>query len=706
MANYKFIFSELADMANTIKKNSQNRIQALNTLQLHINSFVGSQNISGETAESVTTYFANAYTPIITSLVILINHHAQQCIKYIKYYEAADLGGSTRVDTHEQDDLSSHNKAQRLTLVHDKGYLSNGLNILSECGVAVPAGVLSQHDTVTSEKLGLNSQIDKLKNDIETIENYYKTQKDDYAAQLNASLNVLLSKMRSAEVPNYTAGKDFFASPEMDGMRKAALALWYQSFLSQDSEDLGLGERYTNYQGLKDFAAFDIWTEEDVEKFRKLQFIPFDKWPEEYKQYFDWNSRPNGYPRNGLGGNCVWYAFGRFMMIQGKTFAIGPGGDAYDWYSVASGRGYTTGLKPKVGSILCWDYAGGGNGHVAFIEKMIAPSEKYPYGAVLVSQSSWSGNGPSNFANMDICPLNEDGSVAMVYNGYTRTDAIYQGCIYPDKDYNQRIITPFGKATKSDLNFINELAKGNKPAAYNIEDAPKETPTQTKASSNISGNPDPKINGTLKRDNTIENGTISKGNPDPKTNGTLKTSGGDNSKSHKDFVDTSKNDPDPKTNKNLKTEHETKSEQHKSTKAPHNTADKPTSDNKQNNTINNKSYNSSKQVGQTVQNAGDKAMSDAKASVADKSQTSPKTSQSVDRLSDLDIESLQKKLNVSVDGGIGPETISAIQKEVGATVDGYWGAETSSKIQEYLGVEVDGYAGTETLTALNEWATK
>jgi Surface antigen len=68
------------------------------------------------------------------------------------------------------------------------------------------------------------------------------------------------------------------------------------------------------------------------------------------------------YPR--LNGQCTWYAWGRANQLFGITNL--PTGNAKEWLSLASQKGFRTGLDPAKNSIVV--FAGTTYGHVAYIE--------------------------------------------------------------------------------------------------------------------------------------------------------------------------------------------------------------------------------------------------------------------------------------------------------------------------------------------------
>ena len=88
----------------------------------------------------------------------------------------------------------------------------------------------------------------------------------------------------------------------------------------------------------------------------------------------------NGWQAGPSGGNCTWYAFGRAAEYTGKVQKLSKN-NACTWYKSWGGK---KGKTPKPGSIICWSYAGGGDGHVAFVEKV---SSK---GNIFISNSGWS----------------------------------------------------------------------------------------------------------------------------------------------------------------------------------------------------------------------------------------------------------------------------------------------------------------------------
>ena len=107
------------------------------------------------------------------------------------------------------------------------------------------------------------------------------------------------------------------------------------------------------------------------------------------------------------GGNCVWYAYGRFLEV----WATAPkaqrdahpwkgffNGNGYQMVSQARARGFKTGLTPKPGALICWGYYGsasGSPGHVAFVED-VRLDKNGRVKSIEISQSGWSSGDMKN----------------------------------------------------------------------------------------------------------------------------------------------------------------------------------------------------------------------------------------------------------------------------------------------------------------------
>ena len=141
----------------------------------------------------------------------------------------------------------------------------------------------------------------------------------------------------------------------------------------------------------------------------------------------------NPFPINpSTGGNCTWYAWGRFAEIWaecGGTPAASPPstGNAVSFYSRAkANKRYKVGLEPKPGAIICWGYgsAGGNPGHVAVVESVTKSGDKVT--SIEVSNSGWS-SGP--MANKTL--TRGDGKA-----GYSAWNFHYGNCYFNGFVYN------------------------------------------------------------------------------------------------------------------------------------------------------------------------------------------------------------------------------------------------------------------------------
>ena len=88
---------------------------------------------------------------------------------------------------------------------------------------------------------------------------------------------------------------------------------------------------------------------------------------------------------NILTGQCVGYAWGRFMEILGSTPKLSRG-NAEDWWNYKDG--YKRGQTPKLGAVICYrkgktGYGGDGAGHVAIVEQINSD------GSIVISESGY-----------------------------------------------------------------------------------------------------------------------------------------------------------------------------------------------------------------------------------------------------------------------------------------------------------------------------
>lgn len=82
-----------------------------------------------------------------------------------------------------------------------------------------------------------------------------------------------------------------------------------------------------------------------------------------------------------LTGQCVGYAYGRFMEIMGTTTCNLSTDNAGLWFGYTQ-DGYERGQTPQLGAVICWRNPGRA-GHVAIVEKINAD------GSIVTSNSAW-----------------------------------------------------------------------------------------------------------------------------------------------------------------------------------------------------------------------------------------------------------------------------------------------------------------------------
>lgn len=98
----------------------------------------------------------------------------------------------------------------------------------------------------------------------------------------------------------------------------------------------------------------------------------------------------NNFPfNNSTGGNCTWYAYGRFCEVAKKVISHGSG-NACRFYDKQYFPTCKRGKTAKVGAIICWGYgsAHGEPGHVAFVEEI--KNEGTSKEKIRITHSGWS----------------------------------------------------------------------------------------------------------------------------------------------------------------------------------------------------------------------------------------------------------------------------------------------------------------------------
>lgn len=131
-----------------------------------------------------------------------------------------------------------------------------------------------------------------------------------------------------------------------------------------------------------------------------------------------WYSYPNNpFPYNSSsGGNCTWYAYGRFCEIANEWVKMSSYPNAVFFYD--SFPNCKKGSTPKLGAIACWGrgYDRGEPGHVAVVEKV------YSNGDCDVTESGWTGGW-----HKGLHKLKKENNYC---NGWTSSGYSFRGFIY------------------------------------------------------------------------------------------------------------------------------------------------------------------------------------------------------------------------------------------------------------------------------------
>lgn len=153
-----------------------------------------------------------------------------------------------------------------------------------------------------------------------------------------------------------------------------------------------------------------------------------------------------------LTGQCVGYAWGRFMEVMGTTTTSLSRGNAGTWYGYTS-DGYKRGKTPALGAVICWSKPGAA-GHVAIVEKINSD------GSIVVSQSGYKNevynpSSKSHFWTGTITPKNGQYGVSWNSSAY-----VFQGFIYNPKGGSSAALsssTSESSSVESDL--LSEFLK-------------------------------------------------------------------------------------------------------------------------------------------------------------------------------------------------------------------------------------------------------
>lgn len=144
---------------------------------------------------------------------------------------------------------------------------------------------------------------------------------------------------------------------------------------------------------------------------------PTDKW---------YSSPGNSFPYNSLsGGNCTWYAYGRFCEIAKKWVECSFNGNAVHFYDKSYFPTCKRGKTPKLGAIACWGKGSelGEEGHVAVVEKL------YSNGDIAVTESGYTGGW-----HKGLHKLKKEHNYC---DGWTASGYVFRGFIYNPIEFDE-----------------------------------------------------------------------------------------------------------------------------------------------------------------------------------------------------------------------------------------------------------------------------
>ena len=442
--SYQFKYSDLEALADTIKANADCQLDALAKLKGQVDALVHTDDMTGEGAAAIKSYYSDLYGSIVPIMSLVITNHAKNCLLYIRAYANADMGGDTAISVEELNTVDRGIKKMK-----GKGDAIHSLDsvyrrtpdFVSAMDGSIPNSS-GDYNKISTARMNIAKHIDKIIEDIDTIENYYKKSQGDYGKEFTAArvalanLGVLLNQRgpKSARILNYDCEK-FWTSETGEKLKKAGIALWYEGDVKREAfKDAPVSDN-----------EYDDW------------LCNFDKRENgddlDYNKYF----QPpfNTCIRNYHGGNCTWYAFGRWLEAQGydgsDTAALAQAFstvNAVNFWERAEEMGLERGQEPREGAIMVWGYDGsehGQPGHVAFVESV----DKN--GNVKTTESGWSGG-----------RFWHDGYSAE--NGYAKAyrNAQFRGFIYPKGN------APV-KMNDADKAFLEDLKKSHPKSKLPVE---------------------------------------------------------------------------------------------------------------------------------------------------------------------------------------------------------------------------------------------
>lgn len=191
----KYCYEDLQNMANLFKINSDKWLAELDALQNAINNL----NMDGAEAQYIDAarnYFQTVYTSnVIPSIKAIIEQHNAEFQKYISAFEAADLGGGTKVNQKEMKSLKKdiNKQTNDVENIHNKAKKTRskakavGVSFSSSYGI----------DGIDSYRKEIEKETEKIVEDIKNIDSQYKDNNTDRINALASMQGILTCRKRA-----------------------------------------------------------------------------------------------------------------------------------------------------------------------------------------------------------------------------------------------------------------------------------------------------------------------------------------------------------------------------------------------------------------------------------------------------------------------------------------------------------------------------
>lgn len=185
----------------------------------------------------------------------------------------------------------------------------------------------------------------------------------------------------------------------------------------------------------------------------------------------------NNFPFNSsTGGNCTWYAYGRFCEVAKKVIPHGSG-NACRFYDKQYFPTCKRGKTAKVGAIICWGYGSalGEPGHVAFVEEI--KNEGTDKEKIRITQSGWSGGWNCSIKKDVWLHKSKNFEDTGLYD-----KCVFRGFIYNPVDFGSGIYTGGDDTeTQSGINMQQRVAQLYSSDNYKYLETVNNTTNQLKS---------------------------------------------------------------------------------------------------------------------------------------------------------------------------------------------------------------------------------